>query len=102
MVLLADLPTEDKAGHVREHHIQHSQIQALRPDAGQRLRGCAAGKDGESLAFEIDPYQVRDLRLVVHHQDIGLHISHLFPDIISTGAQASQRLLRKDKKIIRF
>ena len=73
MVILADLPAESKAADIGQHDIQNGQIQPL---AVYHLQGLGAGETlehGAALAFQIDLHQVGNLRLVIHHQDIGVH-----------------------------
>ena len=78
-VLPADLPAQGEARHVRQHYVQNGQVQPVVPHTGQGLRRRAAGKDGKALAFQIDLHQIGNLRLVVHDQNVGVHMRSPFP-----------------------
>ena len=84
MVFLADLAAKGKAGDIGEHHVQNSQIQGDGAHHLQRGGAAAAFVDGKALALEIDLHQIGNLRLVVHHQNMGFHGHSPFSEIVST------------------
>lgn len=64
-VVLPDALAEGKAVHVRQHHIQHRQIQACRPHTSQGVGGIIEFVDGEAFVFQIDLHQICDRSLVI-------------------------------------
>ena len=79
MKVLADLAAEGKSGDIGQHHVQNGEIQPLPAHTSEGFGARPALEDGEALAFQIYFHQVGNFRLVVHDENIGVHLAHLFP-----------------------
>ena len=66
-MVLPDALAEGEAVHIRQHHVQHRQIQGGRPHTGQGIGGIIEFMDGEALVFQIDLHQICDRSLVIYN-----------------------------------
>jgi hypothetical protein len=65
----AKLPEDVEAGAAREHHVKHDEVGVVREDGGERRLAVAGRGHLVSLAHEVRPHHLQDVRLVVDDED---------------------------------